>query len=188
MGSFSERELIDQAATGDYRAFRTLVETFQGFVYSIAFRFTRDEAESEDLTQETFIRLWKNLDRYNAEFKLKTWLGKIVTNLALDHLKSGRKKNEKMRLALHDELNVQSHEQPEALWNAHELQQLVLKLSEQLTPKQRAVFVLRDLEQLAVDEVCVILEMSAGNVKSNLYYARLCMKTEIEKYYKMGVL
>jgi RNA polymerase sigma-70 factor, ECF subfamily len=185
MGPTSERELIDQAGAGDYRAFRTLVETFQGFVYSIAYRFTRDEAEAEDLTQETFIRLWKNLDRYNAEFKLKTWLGKIVTNLALDHLKSGRRKNEKMRVVMDTELNAQSHEQPEATWNATELQQLILRLSEQLTPKQRSVFVLRDMEQLDVDEVCEILGMSAGNVKSNLYYARLSMKVEIEKYYKI---
>lgn len=185
MGSTSERELIDQAAAGDYRAFRTLVETFQRFVYSIAFRFTRDEAEAEDLTQETFIRLWKNLDRYKSEFKLKTWLGKIVTNLALDHLKSGRIKNEKMRVAMDDELNAQSYEQPETIWNAAELQQLVLKLSALLTPKQRAVFVLRDLEQLDAEEVCEILGMSAGNMKSNLYYARLSMKTEIEKHYKI---
>jgi RNA polymerase sigma-70 factor (ECF subfamily) len=185
MGSTSERELIDQATAGDYRAFRTLVETFQGLVYSIAFRFTRDEAEAEDLTQETFIRLWKNLDRYKAEFKLKTWLGKIVTNLALDHLKSGRRKNERMRVTMDAELNAQSHEQPEAALHTVELQQLVLKLSAQLTPKQRAVFVLRDMEQLDVDEVCDILGMSAGNVKSNLYYARLAMKTGIEKYYKI---
>jgi RNA polymerase sigma-70 factor (ECF subfamily) len=185
MGSTSERELIDQAVAGDYRAFRTLVETFQGLVYSIAFRFTRDEAEAEDLTQETFIRLWKNLHRYKAEFKLKTWLGKIVTNLTLDYLKSSRRKNEKMRVAMDEKLNAQSPEQPETTWDATELQQLVLKLSEQLTPKQRAVFVLRDLEQLDVDEVCEILGMSGGNVKSNLYYARLSIKTELEKYYKI---
>jgi RNA polymerase sigma-70 factor (ECF subfamily) len=185
MGSTSERELIDQAAAGDYRAFRTLVETFQGLVYSIAFRFTRDEVEAEDLTQETFIRLWKNLDRYKAEFKLKTWLGKIVTNLALDYLKSSRRKNEKMRVAMDAELNAQSHEQPETIWNAAELQNLVFKLSEQLTPKQRAVFVLRDLEHLEVNEVCDMLGMSAGNVKSNLYYARLSIKTEVEKHYKI---
>lgn len=179
-----EHELINQAAAGEYRAFRTLVETFQGFVYSIAFRFTRDEVEAEDLTQETFIRLWKNLNRYNAEFKLKTWLGKIVTNLALDHLKSGRRKNEKMRVAMQADMNAQSPEQPDTIWNAIELQQLVLRLSEQLKPKQRAVFVLRDLEQLNVDEVCEILGMSAGNLKSNLYYARMNIKTELEKYYK----
>lgn len=185
MGATSERELISQAAAGDYRAFRVLVECFQPFVYSIAFRFTKSEAEAEDLTQETFIRLWKNLDRYKPEFKLKTWLGKIVTNLALDHLKSGRNKNEKLRMTMHTELNARSDEQPDTIWNAKELKHLVHRLSEQLTPKQRAVFVLRDLEQLDAPEVCEILGMSAGTVKSNLYYARLSMKSEIEKYYKI---
>jgi RNA polymerase sigma-70 factor (ECF subfamily) len=180
----TEQETIARATAGDQQAFRVLVEAHQGLVYSIAFRFVRSETEAEDLTQETFIRLWKNLSRYNPQFKLKTWIGKIVTNLALDHLKSAQKKSEKNRRELHDELNVMSHQSPEQELNSTELHQIILRLSEQLTPKQQAVFVLRDLEQLDGNEVCEILEMSAGNMKSNLYYARLHMKERLEKYYQ----
>jgi RNA polymerase sigma-70 factor (ECF subfamily) len=176
--------MIALAVAGDQQAFRALVESHQGLVYSIAYRFVRNEPEAEDLTQEAFIRLWKNLARYNSEFKLKTWIGKIVTNLALDHLKSSQKKSEKNRLALNDDLNAISHQSPEQELNASELHQLILKLSEQLTPKQQAVFVLRDLEQLEGTEVCEILEMSAGNMKSNLYYARLHIKERLEKFYR----
>jgi RNA polymerase sigma-70 factor, ECF subfamily len=181
----TEQETIALAAAGDHQAFRVLVESHQSFVYSIAVRFVRNEAEAEDLTQEAFIRLWKNLKRYNPEFRLKTWLGKIVTNLALDQLKSGQTQNEKKRVKIHDELNAMSKQNPEAELQAAELLQLILQYSEQLTPKQRAVFVLRDLEQLEVSEVCEMLAMSSGTMKSNLYYARLWMKEQIIKYYKV---
>jgi RNA polymerase sigma-70 factor, ECF subfamily len=169
----TEQETIALAAAGNQQAFRTLVESHQGFVYSIAFRFVRNENDAEDLTQETFIRLWKNFSRYNPEFKLKTWLGKIVTNLALDVLKSSQKKHE---------LNAVSHHHPEKELSAKELHQLIRKASEQLTPKQQAVFVLRDLEQLDAKEVCEILEMPDGNMKSNLYYARLHIKEYLKKH------
>jgi RNA polymerase sigma-70 factor (ECF subfamily) len=184
MAIHTEQETIALAAAGDQQAFRVLVEAHQGLVYSIAFRLVRNATEAEDLTQEAFIRLWKNLSRYNPQFKLKTWIGKIVTNLAFDHLKSSQKKSEKNRQALHDELNAMSHHNPEKELNATELHQIMLKLSKQLTPKQQAVFVLRDLEQLDGNEVCEILEMSAGNMKSNLYYARLHIKERLEKYYQ----
>ena len=148
MAITTEQEQIALAAAGDQRAFRELVEAHQGLVYSIAFRFVRNEPDAEDLTQEAFIRLWKNLSRYNPEFKVKAWLAKIITNLSLDHLKSAQKKNEKKRMELHDKLNAVSYQNPEKELNATELNQLVHQLSEQLTEKQRAVFVLRDLEQL----------------------------------------
>ena len=178
----TEQETIALAAAGNQQAFRTLVESHQGFVYSIAFRFVRNENDAEDLTQEAFIRLWKNISRYNPEFKLKTWLGKIVTNLALDVLKSSQKKHEKLQLELHDELNAASHHHPEKELSAKELYQLIRKASEQLTPKQQAVFVLRDLEQLDANEVCEILDMPDGNMKSNLYYARLHIKEYLKKH------
>lgn len=86
-------------------------------------------------------------------------------------------------MELHDELNAVSYQNPDKDLHATELSDLVYRLSNQLTKKQRTVFVLRDLEQLEVNEVCEILDMSAGNVKSNLYYARLYMKEALTKYY-----
>ena len=67
----------------------------------------------------------------------------------------------------------------------HELMQYVLKLAEGLTPRQRAVFILRDLEGLSSKEVCEILSMKAGNVKSNLYYARSKMNEGLKRFYNL---
>ncbi|GHN00897.1 RNA polymerase sigma factor [Cytophagales bacterium WSM2-2] len=178
-----EFDLILKSIAGDAQAFRQLVETHQGLAYSIAYRFTRDENESEDIVQEAFVKLWKNLSKYNSDYRLKTWLGKIVTNLCLDHLKSGRVRKVKSESNFSEEVkNVPASNGSEL--ETEELKAIVFQLAEKLTEKQKAVFILRDLEMFTPEEVCETLQMSAGNMKSNLYYARLKIKEGLQKFYK----
>ena len=182
MDQESELDLIRKSIRGDGQAFRQLVESHQGLAYSIAFRFTRDELESEDIVQNAFVKLWKNLSKYNAEFRFKTWLSKIVTNLCLDYLKSSRRKFVS-GTGWSDETTKLSAV-PEDKLEEKELRSIVYQLAEQLTEKQRTVFILRDLELLDPEEVCEILKMSPGNMKSNLYYARLKIKEGLTGFYK----
>ena len=86
--SETEPEIIRKAASGNRTAFRQLAERHQRFVYAVAVRVLNNQQDAEDATQETFIRLWKNLKHYKAEIKLTTWLYRIVTNICLDVLKS----------------------------------------------------------------------------------------------------
>jgi RNA polymerase sigma-70 factor (ECF subfamily) len=184
MPNLNQRELIESAIAGDHQAFRVIVEAFQGFVYSIAFRFTGNTDDAEDLTQEAFIRLWKNLNRFDPQREMKKWLGKIISNLCLDYLKSARKKKESKMSA--DELfKAVETSTPEKEMVATEIHSIVVALAGRLTPKQRAVFILRDLEMLEVSEVCEMLGMSASHVKSNLYYARTQMKSDLMKYFNV---
>jgi RNA polymerase sigma-70 factor, ECF subfamily len=180
-----DQQVIEKAKAGDQHAFRILVETFQRLVYSIAFRFTGDSAEAEDLVQECFVRVWKNLNRYKPEYPLKTWVAKIITNLCLDFLKSVKTKNAARMVTWDEKISLADATQAETELNASELHSIVLKLANQLTPKQRAAFVLRDLEMMEVKEVREILGITAGALKSNLYYARSAMKESITKYYKL---
>lgn len=174
-----ELNLIKKSAEGDHQAFRQLVEAHQNLAYSIAFRFIQDEDESEDIVQDAFVKIWKNLSKYNEEFRFKTWLSRIVTNLCLDYLKSSRAKK------ILNEKNIKRNEPSisEDQLEHDELKSIVFYLADQLTEKQKAVFLLRDLEQLAPEEVCQALQMSAGNMKSNLYYARLKVREGLQKFY-----
>lgn len=183
MSSYSEQETINRALAGDQQAFRILVETYQGFVYSVAYRMVRHPAEAEDLTQEAFVRMWKNLHRYDPTYSLKAWLGKMVINLTLDLLKSSNRKRTMKQSELAAFENTSNHQTPEHELQASELNDIILATSAQLPPSQQAVFVLRDLEQLDVAEVCESLNMQASQVKSNLYYARLHIKKVLNKVY-----
>ena len=179
----TEAEIIEKAMAGDMRAFRTLVERHQSFVLSLAYRFVRDVTEAEDITQEAFVRLWKNLHKYKQEIKLTTWLYKIVTNLCLDYLKSSKRKHSRTTINVDDEMKLSAGSTADQPMLNEELRSAILKMTEELTPKQKAVFVLRDLEELSVEEVSKVLNESAANIKSNLYYARLKMSELIRKFY-----
>jgi RNA polymerase sigma-70 factor (ECF subfamily) len=144
-----------------------------------------NEEEAEDIVQEAFIRVWNNLHKYNPEVKLSTWLYKIITNLCLDYLKSARVKEKKNHVAMSTELNVNSISGADDMVNANELHTVIQEAASTLTSAQKAVFILRDLEQLTVEEVSDILSMSAGNIKSNLYYARQHIANVLKKYYQV---
>jgi RNA polymerase sigma-70 factor, ECF subfamily len=179
-----ESEIIEKAAAGDMRAFRSLVEKHQSFVLRLAYRFVRNTGDAEDITQDAFIRLWKNLPKYRPEIKLTTWMYTIVTNLCLDYLRSPRFKNSRSTSTVEVEMKIASTSKSDQALVHEELRNVILKLTEELTPKQKAAFVLRDLEELDVEEVCTILNESATKVKSNLYHARQRMSELIQKYYR----
>ena len=95
MLDLSDPQLVESALRGDMLAFRRLVERHQTFVYRVAYRLVGTVGDAEDIAQESFIRLWKHLNRYRDEIRLTTWLYKIVTNLCLDFLKSPYNKTRK---------------------------------------------------------------------------------------------
>lgn len=177
-------ELIQQAVRGSQPAFRAIVEIHQGFVYAVAFRFVNDQHDAEDITQEVFVRLWKNLHTYKQEVKLTTWLYKIITNRCLDFLKSRHGRQRKNKVDIEGWHDLAYHSTPEKDFQQQELSNLIHQAAEELTPKQKAVFILRDLEGLSSEEVSEALSMSAGNVKSNLFHARQKMTEKLKIYYQ----
>jgi RNA polymerase sigma-70 factor, ECF subfamily len=175
--------IIREASNGNHAAFRTIVEQHQAFVYAVAFRFVNDSVDAEDLTQEIFIRLWKSLHTYRDDVKFTTWLYRIVANRCLDFLKSSHGRNRKNKVDVTSGHFVQDHSTPEKELQQNELMQVIQKAAGELTPKQKAVFILRDLEGLSSEEVSEALKMPVGNVKSNLFYARQKMSEKIKAFY-----
>jgi RNA polymerase sigma-70 factor (ECF subfamily) len=173
--------LIRQSLQGDLSAFRTLVERHQPFVYSLAFRSVPHREDAEDIVQDTFIKVWLNLRFFDFRGKFTTWVYKIVVNLCIDRLRS------KNRMAP----DASAAEENNPLW-AHrqdsmkkvednDLAQHIKMLADHLSPKQRMVFILRDLQDLSIEEVSQVLQMSEGSVKTNLYHARNAIRLNLIK-------
>lgn len=176
-------DVIRLAMRGDIQAYRKLVEHHQAFAYAVAYRMLGNEDEAEDMVQEVFIKLWKVLPGYRQEIKLTTWLYKIITNQCLDHLKSNYRKANQNRKSVLD-LVIQAPGTPDNELQQREWIVQVQEAAAALTPTQKAVFVLRDLQGLDVEEVCQVLEMNDTQVKSNLYHARKAIAQQLEKYYQ----
>ena len=177
-------DLIEQAKGGDHHAFRKIVEAHQGFAYAVAYRFVGNRNEAEDITQEAFIKLWKNIGKYRPEIKLTTWLYKIIMNLCLDFLKSAQRKHQLRTEDVKSNHLIIDRSSQEQKQDDVEMLGVIVELAKQLTPKQQSVFILRDFEGLPTEEVCEITRMDQGQIKSNLYYARIKIREGLTKHYR----
>jgi RNA polymerase sigma-70 factor (ECF subfamily) len=174
--------LIGRCLRDEVGAFRQLVEEHRRYVFSLAFRVLRDDADAQDVVQETFIRVWKNLHTFDMRAKFTTWLYTITVNLAHDLLKSNTRKRRRF-LTIESAESQSSAGTPEEEMNIinRDLAAKIRELAGSLPPKQQLVFVLRDLQDLTVDEVAQILSMSTNAVKTNLCYARRFIRTHMQQ-------
>lgn len=164
--------IIKKARNGDKEAFGKLVMHHQQYAFNLAFRIVCNEDDARDIVQDSFIKIWKNMKLYLPKIKFTTWMYKIVTNTAIDHLRSNKKLdtvNTEDFFDRHDQTNAIT---PETLLNNKEIGQLISSFADALSEKQRLVFVLRDLQGLSSSEVEAILDLPETSVKSNLYHAR----------------
>lgn len=178
-------DVVSRSQCRDLVQFEALVRTYQPYAFSLAMKFLCDEAEASDVVQESFFRVWKNIDRYDPNQKFSTWLYKIVSNLCVDRFRSlkrsrslffSRDRDPAME-DLPDERNwetMRSHE---------ELAEIIRTLSKRLSRTQKLVFTLRDLQDLTLVEVVEITGLSIGSVKTNLHYARKSIRDMLVRHY-----
>jgi RNA polymerase sigma-70 factor (ECF subfamily) len=176
-------ELIEECRRGNLQNFRKLVGTVSPFAFSVAFRMLGDEEMAKDIVQETMVTVWEKLKKIRSSDSFKTWLYKIVVNKCYDQLRKMKNKPESRA----DEKtwnyisNHISAEQSTVLENS-ETAMIIKLLTDKLSPKQKAVFVLSDLEEMTNEEISEITGMSKRNIKANLHYARKNIGEMIEKY------
>jgi RNA polymerase sigma-70 factor (ECF subfamily) len=181
------QQLVLRSKAGDLAAFDQLIRGCQSYAYSIAVRLLCDEDEAEDVVQQSFIRVWKHIGRFDQRRKFTTWLYKIVTNLCLDRLKATRRRSEVFSpLDLNNDVDAVADEQSlDQIQTNEEMIRLVKALTGRLPAKQKLVFVLRDLEDLPMDEVSEITGLSVGSIKTNLHYARRTIRSLMEREYNI---
>ena len=172
-----EQQWIKQAQTGDTEAFRHLVEQYQKMVFSFCYDLTGNLHDSEDLSQEVFIKMWRNLKSFRLEAKMSSWLYRITMNAWIDR---SRRKNVRVhwnKTELKDETlrDAPSSHHPE--WNPEVQTDSVLVDQEvkaalsSLSPRERAVFTLRHYEDLKLQTIGEQLGITTGTAKSLLFRA-----------------
>lgn len=166
-------ELISRSSRGDLSAFGLLMDSHKRYAYAVAFRLLHNTENAEDVVQEAFIRVWNNLQAYRSEVKFTTWLYKIVINLCYDRMKMESRRRKWLGYFGGDrEQDVaQSHDLVEDIENA-DLRRFILGEAKKLPPRQRLVFLLRDVQDFSLQEIAEKTGMSIGTAKTNLCYAR----------------
>ena len=179
-----ERDLIRESQAGDLRAFERLVLEKRNQVFRIARHVLGDDEEAKDVAQLVFIRLWETIGRFQEGGSFNAWLHRITVNLALDFLRKRRSRERPgmMEADGMDRLATAAGASGEPL-EPGEIQSIFRLLSRRLTPRQRAVFVLREIEELSTEEVSEILGMRVSTVRNHVHAARKILQDGLKRLF-----
>jgi len=186
----ADSELVKRAQRGNTVAFEELVKRYEHKVYNIAYRMLSNEEEAKDALQDTFIRAFRFIKKFQGDSSFYTWLYRITTNVCLTRLKR-RKSKESVTVSLDEpiqndddtvrELPDETHG-PEILFKRRRTQQAIQNAISELPSDYRSVVVLRDLQGLSNREVGKALQLSIAAVKSRLHRGRVFLRKRLSKY------
>lgn len=186
-----DRALVLRARAGDRDAFGEIVRSYQRRVYAVAMRMTRRHEVADDITQDTFIRAYRNLGRFELGRPLRPWLHRIAVNLAINYLSGAARKEQ----ALYSEDDPEGSRaratwdagpldaDPHRLLESRELAEDLERAVATLSPDQQAVFLLKVVEGMRYEEIAATLEISEGTVMSRLSRARARLKALLSGHF-----
>jgi RNA polymerase sigma-70 factor (ECF subfamily) len=190
--SESDDELIARCRNGDMSAFDLIVQRYKVPLVNFAYRFVDDQETAEDLAQETFIRIYKNVKRYRRDMAgFRTWMYRIAANLCKNEL---RNRNRRLEILVNppmadwdtDSDPIESASDtsggPDHQLEEKELQRVLAQAISRLPEKLRAALILRDIEGMPYEEISRIINRPVGTVKSRINRARLMLKDRMAPY------
>jgi len=183
-------DLVHATKNGDVTAFEQLVRRYDCKLLRIAQSITHNREDSQDAVQEAFLKAYQNLSAFREDSKFSTWLFRITVNQSLMKLRRQRTTRE---ASLDEDFQTDGDvlpkevtdwaPNPEQLYWASELRDILINCLEQLSPILRTVFVLRDIEGLTIDQTVEVLNVSETAVKARLLRARLQLRESLNKYF-----
>lgn len=189
MTSSAQKKLVKKLQARDPRAFETLIKQHQNLVFNLLYRMLGNREEAEDILQEVFISVFKQIDSFRGESNLATWIYKIATNHCINRKKylSRRRHYDKRSLgdlADRDQPTdgggmASSLPRPDEMAEGFQMEQLVQEAISSLEEEYRLVLVLRDIQNLSYEEIEQIIGVPSGTVKSRLHRARMALKDKL---------
>jgi len=175
----ADHELIRAVLAGDGTAYRGLVEKYQGRVYTMVYGMVRNREDARDITQEAFVKGYRNLESFRLESGFYTWMYRIAMNLAIDFTRKRKRREAGVfdeGLATRDEdggiSEVHHEDGPSRQLERKQLFGRIMNAMEKLPEDQREVILLRELEGMQYKEIADVMGIPEGTVMSRLFYAR----------------
>jgi len=185
-----ERSLLRRLRDRDERAFRELIEAHRDRVFNITFRMLGNRAEAEDVAQEVFITVFKTIDSFREEAKFSTWLYRVTVNHCKNRIKYLARRHDRDRDELDDTttngvngtIGAPLPAAPDHALAGAQMEKLLQEAIANLEEEHRVVVVLRDVEDLSIEEICDITGLPDGTVKSRLHRARLALRKKLQRH------
>lgn len=184
MAFINDQYYINQIIAGDTKVFSVLVNQYKDLVFTLAFKMLKNREEAEEVSQDTFIKVFNSLNKFKGDSKFSTWVYKITYNTCLDQLKKSKK--DKQVVYIDDFNNHQIKDIENILENIDE-QDRIRKIQEclQLLPHEDAfLLTLYYFDDQSLEEIAKVIDSNANNVKIKLYRSRkklaAILKTQLE--------
>jgi RNA polymerase sigma-70 factor (ECF subfamily) len=174
--NFSEQQLIKEIKNGNALAFRALYNIYSANVYNTALSFLKQKEEAEEVTQDVFIKIHKNINGFKSESTLKTWIYRITVNTCINY----QKKNKLFNLFEFNK-DKEDFEHPGVILENKEFSKMLFKVIDSLPENQKTAFILVYIEHLPQKEVAEIMETSVKAVESLLQRAKQNLKKKLKK-------
>jgi len=176
---------VERAQSGDSDAFRLLVEQHSRAVFRLAFRMTGNEQDAEDVVQETFLRAYRQLDKYEARSSFSTWLYRIASNYSLDLIRMRKRHEEKRERGKAEERDILqtlpvNAPGPDRILYSSQVQERVNEALNELSAQERTAFVLRHFEGLSIDEIGEALGTGTNATKHSIFRAVQKLRRSLE--------
>jgi RNA polymerase sigma-70 factor (ECF subfamily) len=182
----SDSVAVARVKAGDGDAYRTLVERHSRSVFRLAYRMTGNQQDSEDVVQETFLRAYKQLPRYEARSSFSTWLFRIAANYSLDLVRRKKRHGEVETQPANDEgpglmdALASGAPGPERLMFSGKVQECVARTLDELSQQERTAFVLRHFEGQSIEEISAALGLSGNAAKHSIFRAVQKLRRALE--------
>jgi len=182
-----EMQLLEQAKAGNLRAFEELVSSYEKKIYNYCLRMTNSREDAEDLTQEVFVRVYKNIKSFKGGSQLSTWIYRIAHNICIDRYRKSKASvvslNQPKGEDDEREIDLPSGSpSPEEHVIRSEQQKLLLKCISRLKPEYQTVIILRDIQHFSYEEIAGILNLPLGTVKSHINRARAALRDAVRPH------
>lgn len=180
--------LLRRLRERDEQAFRELVDAHKSRVFNLTVRMLGDRAEAEDVAQEVFIAVFKTIDTFREESRFSTWLYRVTVNHCKNRIKYLARRHDRKR----DELDETQHSESVQASTSHprrpdhaleglELERVMQEAIAELDEDQRTLVILRDVEELSIEEISEITGWPDGTIKSRLHRARLTLRKRLSR-------
>lgn len=186
-----ERALLRRLRARDEGAFKELIDSQRDRVFNITFRMLGNRADAEDVAQEVFITVFKTIETFREEAKFSTWLYRVTVNHCKNRIKYRARRHDHSR----DELTEATATDgvngaiagpgpsaPDRALEGAQMEKLLQEAIGHLDDEHRVVVVLRDIEDLSIEEICEITGLPDGTVKSRLHRARLALRKKLQRH------
>ncbi len=177
-----DSELIKKAKQGNHGAFNILTSKYYPRVYASIFSFIKSKEDSEDLSQQTFIKVWQQLDTFRGDSSFFTWVYRIAINLAKNFVTSSGFKKQKINTSIEDtEIDISSFNDIESTVIHDESLEEINDYIDTLPESLKTAFVLREVEGKSYEDIAMITQKPIGTVRSRIFRARESIVEFIEK-------